>query len=92
MQANHALIQVEQLRLLLGNVGSSVIPAYLLAVLMAVGLGHVGGQETLWLWCLGVIASKTVCYWHARVALRSRAACTISCARRGATHGRRPSG
>ena len=72
MQANHALIQVEQLRLLLGNVGSSVIPAYLLAVLMAVGLGHVGGQETLWLWCMGVIASKTVCYWHARVALRSR--------------------
>jgi len=72
MQTNHAQILVEQLRLLLGNVGSSVIPAYLLAVLMAVGLGYVGGQDTLWLWCLGVIASKTVCYWHARVALRSR--------------------
>lgn len=72
MQTNNAQILVEQLRLLLGNVGSSVLPAYLLAILMAVGLGHVGGQASLWLWCLGVIASKTLCYWHARVALRSR--------------------
>lgn len=74
MQTNNAQILVEQLRLLLGNVGSSVLPAYLLAILMAVGLGHVGGQASLWLWCLGVIASKTLCYWHARVALRSRMA------------------
>lgn len=74
MQApeNAPRILVEQLRLLLGNVGNSVIPAYLLAVLMALGLDQPDKHEQLWLWCLGVIASKTVCFWHARVALRSR--------------------
>lgn len=65
-------ILVEQLRLLLGNVGSSVIPAYLLAVLMAIGLGRPDNQSDLWWWCLGVVASKTLCFWHAQVALRTR--------------------
>ena len=65
-------ILVEQLRLLQGNVGSSVIPAYLLAVLMAVGLGHPENQYDLWVWCAAVITSKTVCYGHARATLQSR--------------------
>lgn len=65
-------ILVEQLRLLQSNVGSSVIPAYLLAIVMALGLGHPNKQYELWVWCATVILSKTVCFGHARATLRSR--------------------
>ncbi len=57
---------VEQIRLLLGNVGSSVVPAYLLALLMAVGLSQPGNVHALAGWCAAVIASKTVDALHAR--------------------------
>lgn len=57
---------VEQVRLLLGNVGSSVIPAYLLALLMAVGLAKDGQGFALALWCAAVIVSKSIDALHAR--------------------------
>lgn len=66
------LILVEQLRLLLGNVGSSVIPAYLLAVLMTLGLANETNTAAFYVWCGAVIASKTVCALHAKYFLRSR--------------------
>lgn len=69
---NHELILVEQIRLLLGNVGSSVLPAYFLAALMAFGLGHAETQQALNLWCFLVITSKTVCALHARYFLKGR--------------------
>lgn len=62
---------VEQVRLLLGNVGSSVLPAYLLAVLMAVGLYEESMGARLWVWCAAVIASKTVDALHAAYYLRA---------------------
>lgn len=63
---------VEQIRLLLGNVGSSVLPAYLLAVLMAAALSKAGNPQALWLWCALVMVSKTVDHLHARFYLGPR--------------------
>jgi signal transduction histidine kinase len=59
-------ILVEQLRLVMGNVGSSVIPAVLLALLMLSVLSNPINRLSLALWCVAVIASKLVCYVHAR--------------------------
>ncbi|TXT36325.1 MAG: Signal transduction histidine kinase [Comamonadaceae bacterium] len=59
-------ILAEQLRLVMGNVGSSVIPAVLLAVLMLAVLSNPINRLSLALWCVLVIASKLGCYLHAR--------------------------
>lgn len=64
-------IFIEQIRLLLGNVGSSVLPAYLLASLMAAGLARAENLELLIVWCLAVMGSKTVDAWHARHFLKN---------------------
>lgn len=70
--ASDRLILVEQLKLLLGNVGSSVVPAYLLAVLMAIGLAQPETERALYLWCVLVMLSKTGCAVHAHYCLKSR--------------------
>ncbi len=57
---------IEQIKLLLGNVGSSVVPAYLLSILMALGLAHEDTQFALLVWCGTVIASKSLDALHAR--------------------------
>lgn len=49
---------VEQLRLLYGNVGASVIPAVLLAILLVYTLRNDANYHALMLWCAGVIFSK----------------------------------
>jgi signal transduction histidine kinase len=59
-------ILVEQLRLVMGNVGSSVIPAFLVALLMLHVLAKPDNQLKLRLWCAVVILSKLGCYLHAR--------------------------
>ncbi len=64
-------ILAEQLRLLLGNVGSSVIPAFLLALLMVWVLSNDSNTVALLIWCAAVILSKLVCYLHARYYLAS---------------------
>lgn len=63
-------ILVEQLRLVLGNVGSSVIPAFLAAILMLWVLSNADNKVGLGLWCVVVILSKLGCYFHARYHLR----------------------
>jgi signal transduction histidine kinase len=63
-------IFIEQIRLLLGNVGSSVLPAYLLASLMAMGLSRAENFRALLLWCLAVMGSKTLDALHARYFLK----------------------
>lgn len=59
-------ILVEQLRLLYGNLGSSVVPAVLLALLLAVSLANDHNRHELSLWCAAVIASKLHAASHAR--------------------------
>jgi len=63
-------VLVEQLRLVLGNVGSSVIPAFLAAILMLWVLSKADNEVGLGLWCAVVILSKLGCYFHARYHLR----------------------
>jgi signal transduction histidine kinase len=64
-------VLVEQLRLLLGNVGSSVIPAFLLAILMLWSLSNSANSTAMQIWCTAVILSKLICYFHARHHLAS---------------------
>src|SRR5450830_1033642 len=64
-------ILVEQLRLVLGNVGSSVIPAFLAAILMLWVLSNADNEVGLGLWCVVVILSKLGCYYHARYHLNT---------------------
>jgi signal transduction histidine kinase/ActR/RegA family two-component response regulator len=59
-------ILVEQLRLLYGNVGSSVIPAILVALLLVITLANDSNRFGLWLWCSTVIVSKLYSAIHAR--------------------------
>lgn len=59
-------ILVQQLRLLMGNVGTSVIPAFLLAIVVMWVLSNDANRADLQIWCAAVILSKTVCYLHAR--------------------------
>jgi signal transduction histidine kinase/ActR/RegA family two-component response regulator len=59
-------ILVEQLRLLYGNLGSSVVPAVLLAILLTITLANDNNQHELLLWCTAVIASKAYTAIHAR--------------------------
>lgn len=65
-------VLLEQIKLLLGNVGSSVIPAYLLAMLMVVGLARDSNRVSLIVWCGLVILSKSVDALHARYYLNNR--------------------
>lgn len=51
-------ILIEQLRLLLGNVGSSVIPAFLLATLLFWVLSDDANRLSLFIWCVIVTLSK----------------------------------
>lgn len=64
-------VLMEQLRLVMGNVGGSLIPAYLLAILVMLVLSHNGNSLGLQMWCVAVILSKAVCYLHARYHLAS---------------------
>ncbi|MEO5738259.1 MAG: hybrid sensor histidine kinase/response regulator [Variovorax sp.] len=56
---------VEQLRLLLGNGSSSVIPAVLLAPLLVWTLSNESNALALKVWCAGVILWKLFCAWDA---------------------------
>ncbi len=66
LQLDESRVLVEQLRLLLGNVGMSVIPTFLLVMLLMWTLMHGGNASALLLWALAVIASKLFNAWHAR--------------------------
>ncbi|MDO8990773.1 MAG: ATP-binding protein [Sideroxyarcus sp.] len=59
-------ILVEQLRLVLRNVGSSVIPGFLLALLMLWILSNDSNAAGLGAWCAAVILSKLNMYLLAR--------------------------
>ncbi|TFZ07764.1 ATP-binding response regulator [Ramlibacter humi] len=72
----------EQLRLLLGNVGSSVLPGVLLALLLAAFLRGDGDAHALELWCAAVIAVKLYSAWVARRMLDTATAIDDSRARR----------
>ena len=67
-------ILVEQLRLLLGNVGTSVIPGFLLALLMLWALSNDTNMLGLSMWCTAVILSKLNFYLFARRHLASEIA------------------
>ena len=64
-------ILVEQLRLLLSNVGSSVIPGLLLAVLMLWVLTNSSNFFAVSIWCAAVILSKLNFYLLARRLLKT---------------------
>ncbi|WP_246542425.1 ATP-binding response regulator [Collimonas antrihumi] len=66
LRLSEGRILVEQLRLLLGNVGSSVIPALLLSVVMVWSLSNDSNALGLRLWCAAVILSKLYSAYHAR--------------------------
>jgi signal transduction histidine kinase/CheY-like chemotaxis protein len=64
-------VLVEQLRLLMGNVGTSVIPGILLALLMLWVLSNDANAPLMRLWCAGTILSKLGNWFHARRHLAS---------------------
>ncbi|MBI5626413.1 MAG: hypothetical protein HY935_04335 [Nitrosomonadales bacterium] len=64
-------VLTEQLRLLMGNVGNSVIPAILVATLLLWVLFNDANAMGLRMWCAAVILSKLTCYLHARRHLAS---------------------
>jgi signal transduction histidine kinase/ActR/RegA family two-component response regulator len=57
---------VEQLRLLYGNVGASVVPALLVAMLLVFTLAQDHNRVALLGWCAAVAASKLFTAWDAR--------------------------
>ena len=57
---------VEQLRLLLGNGSSSVVPGVLLALLLVWTLSNESNALALKVWCAGVILWKLFCAWDAQ--------------------------
>ncbi|MDR6396542.1 ATP-binding response regulator [Herbaspirillum seropedicae] len=59
-------IQVEQIRLLCGNLGSSVVPGILVALLIVYALGERAGLWPLLAWAGGVIVSKLIDFADAR--------------------------
>ncbi len=59
-------VLVEQLRLVLGNVGMSVIPTIVLSSFMVWALQTEGNTVSLVVWAAGVIASKLINAYHAR--------------------------
>lgn len=56
----HQYIQSEQIRLLLGNLGSSAIPGILVAMLMVYALRSSANWSSLMIWCSCVVISKLV--------------------------------
>lgn len=61
---------VEQLRLVYGNIGISVIPAFLLALLLVFTLHNDANRAALLLWCGAVMLTKTCSALDARRRLR----------------------
>lgn len=59
-------ILVEQLRLSMGNLGSTVIPTFLLVVLIFWVLSNDANATGMRLWCAATILSKLNCWRHAR--------------------------
>ncbi len=59
-------ILVEQLRLLLRNVGSTVIPGFILALLLLWVLSNDHNAPAMRIWCVAVLLSKTNFYLLAR--------------------------
>lgn len=66
LRLSEGRILVEQLRLLLGNVGSSVVPAVLLALVLVWALSNDSNAFGLRVWCAVVILSKLYSAYHAR--------------------------
>ncbi|SFB19911.1 Signal transduction histidine kinase [Collimonas sp. OK607] len=71
LRLSEGRILAEQLRLLLGNVGSSVIPALLLAVVLVWALSNDSNALGLRVWCAAVVLSKLYSAHHARRILAS---------------------
>lgn len=64
-------IQLAQIRLLCGNLGSSVIPGILVSLLIVYALHESAGLWPLLAWSAGVIVSKLIDFADARRLLRS---------------------
>jgi signal transduction histidine kinase len=64
-------VLVEQLRLLLGNVNSSVIPTLVIVVLVTWTLSNDSNALNLKLWAVTVVASKLYCAYYANRTLAS---------------------
>jgi len=62
-------VQSEQIRLLLGNLGSSAIPGILVAMLMVYALRSSADLQSLIIWCSCVVVSKLVDVADARFLL-----------------------
>lgn len=69
--ATERLIRAEQARLLMGNMGSSLLPAIAVALLLVYVLATPDNTLALRLWCAAVIASKVYASWDARRLLRA---------------------
>jgi len=65
----HQYIQSEQIKLLLGNLGSSAIPGILVAMLMVYALRSSANLQSLIIWCGCVVVSKLVDIADARFVL-----------------------
>ncbi|WP_062788924.1 hybrid sensor histidine kinase/response regulator [Aquitalea pelogenes] len=65
-QGRQDKVRIEQIRLLLNNLGSSVLPGILVVLLVAYALQHQADPLRLTLWCVVVIASKLVDFMDAR--------------------------
>jgi signal transduction histidine kinase/CheY-like chemotaxis protein len=66
------LIRAEQMRLLLGNMGSSLLPTLAVASLLLYTLATPANLPGLRLWCAAVVGSKLFGCWDARRILRGR--------------------
>ncbi|HJU99977.1 MAG TPA: hybrid sensor histidine kinase/response regulator [Burkholderiaceae bacterium] len=66
------LMRAEQMRLLLGNMGSSLLPTIVVASLLLYTLATPANVAGLRLWCAAVIGSKCFGCWDARRILRGR--------------------
>ncbi|MBA5637763.1 hybrid sensor histidine kinase/response regulator [Duganella sp. LX20W] len=65
-------MRAEQMRLLLGNMGSSLLPTLAVASLLLYTLATPANAPGLRLWCAAVIGSKLFGCWDARRILRGR--------------------
>jgi len=65
-QGRQDKVRIEQIRLLLNNLGSSVLPGILVVLLVAYALQQQVDPLRLTLWCVEVIASKLVDFMDAR--------------------------
>ena len=64
-------ILVEQLRLLLRNVGSALVPTVLLCILLVFALSNDSNTMALRLWGAALMSSKLLAAFHARRQLAS---------------------